>query len=94
MKGIPLLMKAIPKLQLYDSQLTSVHADICQLCLLAKCFKPALELLDIDITGICQEVRRYTTHQLIFHTVFLYRHHKVVPISMQNTICYIIITAE
>lgn len=57
MKGIPLLMKAISKLQLYDSQLTSVHADICQLSLLAKCFKPAVELLDIDITGICQEVR-------------------------------------
>lgn len=56
MKGIPILAKAISKLQLYDSQLTSIHADICQLCLMAKCFKPALEILDIDITGICQEV--------------------------------------
>lgn len=56
MKGIPLLAKAISKLQLYDSQLTSIHADMCQLCLLAKCFKPALEILDVDITGICQEV--------------------------------------
>lgn len=54
-KGISLLQKAISKLQLYDSQLTSIHADLCQLCLLAKCFKPALEVLDIDITGICQE---------------------------------------
>lgn len=56
-KGIYLLQKAISKLQLHDSQLTSIHADLCQLCLLAKCFKPALELLDVDITGICQEVR-------------------------------------
>lgn len=55
-KGIPVLAKAISKLQLYDSQLTTIHADICQLCLLAKCFKPALEILDVDITGICQEV--------------------------------------
>ncbi|KAB0795751.1 hypothetical protein PPYR_10283 [Photinus pyralis] len=54
-KGISLLQKAISKLQLYDSQLTSIHADLCQLCLLSKCFKPALEILDIDITGICQE---------------------------------------
>lgn len=54
-KGISLLQKAISKLQLYDSQLTSIHADLCQLCLLAKCFKPALEILEIDITGICQE---------------------------------------
>ncbi|XP_018336043.1 COP9 signalosome complex subunit 3 [Agrilus planipennis] len=56
MKGILLLRKAISKLQLFDSQLTSIHADLCQLCLLAKCLKPALELLDIDIIGICQEI--------------------------------------
>ncbi|KRT86459.1 hypothetical protein AMK59_1737, partial [Oryctes borbonicus] len=55
MKGILLLKKAISKLQLYDSQLTSIHADLCQLCLLAKCFKPALQVLNVDITGICQE---------------------------------------
>ncbi|KAK4877067.1 hypothetical protein RN001_009573 [Aquatica leii] len=58
MKGISLLRKAISKLQLFDSQLTSIHADLCQLCLLAKCFKPALEVLDIDITGICQETNQ------------------------------------
>lgn len=58
LKGIVLLQKAISKLRLFDSQLTSIHADLCHLCLLAKCFKPALQLLDIDITGICQEVCR------------------------------------
>lgn len=58
-KGIYLLKKAICKLQLYDSQLTSIHGDLCQLCLLAKNFKPALAVLDIDITGICQEVDYY-----------------------------------
>lgn len=56
LKGIVLLQKAISKLRLFDSQLTSIHADLCHLCLLAKCFKPALQVLDIDITGICQEV--------------------------------------
>ncbi|KAK9875852.1 hypothetical protein WA026_009639 [Henosepilachna vigintioctopunctata] len=55
MKGIDLMRKAIAKLRLFDAQLTSIHADLCQLCLLAKCFKPALEILNIDITGICQE---------------------------------------
>ncbi|XP_019867891.1 COP9 signalosome complex subunit 3 [Aethina tumida] len=55
-RGIVLLQKAISKLRLYDSQLTSIHADLCQLCLLAKVFKPAIEVLDIDITGICQEI--------------------------------------
>lgn len=61
-KGINLLRKAISKLQLYDSQLTSIHADLCQLCLLAKNFKPALAILDIDIIGICQEVCFCASH--------------------------------
>lgn len=55
LRGIELLRRAIRKIQLFDSQLTSIHADLCQLCLLSKCFKPALEFLDIDVTGISQE---------------------------------------
>ncbi|KAF5279749.1 hypothetical protein FQA39_LY05439 [Lamprigera yunnana] len=58
MRGISLMRKAISKLQLFDSQLTSIHSDLCQLCLFAKCFKPALEVLEIDITGICQEINQ------------------------------------
>ncbi|XP_014215702.1 COP9 signalosome complex subunit 3 [Copidosoma floridanum] len=54
-RGIDLLCKAIRRIQLYDSQLTSIHADLCKLCLLAKCFKPALEFLNTDITGISIE---------------------------------------
>lgn len=56
MRGIELLKRAIAKIQVNESQLTSIHADLCQLCLLAKCFKPALPFLDIDITNISQEV--------------------------------------
>lgn len=52
MRGIELISIAIKKLQTSDSHLTLVHADLCQLCLLAKCFKPALKFLDIDITSI------------------------------------------
>lgn len=55
-RGIDLLKRAIRKIQLADSQLTSVHADLCQLCLLAKCFKPALDFLDTDISTINYEV--------------------------------------
>ncbi|KAK0090730.1 hypothetical protein PV325_006289 [Microctonus aethiopoides] len=54
-RGIDLLRRAIRKIQLFDSQLTSIHANLCRLCLLAKCFKPALEFLNTDITGISQE---------------------------------------
>ncbi|GLH13780.1 hypothetical protein R5R35_008973 [Gryllus longicercus] len=55
LRGIDLMRRAIRKIQLFDSQLTSIHADLCQLCLLAKCFKPALEFLNTDITSISQE---------------------------------------
>lgn len=55
LRGIDLMKRAIRKIQLFDSQLTSVHADLCQLCLLAKCFKPALEFLNTDITNISRE---------------------------------------
>lgn len=54
-RGIELLRRAIRKIQLYDSQLTSIHADLSKLCLLAKCFKPVLEFLDTDVTGISTE---------------------------------------
>lgn len=56
-KGISLLKQAIIRLKyLSENQLTSIHADLCQLCLLAKCFKPALQILDVDIVSISQEV--------------------------------------
>ncbi|RWS10457.1 COP9 signalosome complex subunit 3-like protein [Dinothrombium tinctorium] len=55
MRGIDLLCKAITKIQLSPTQLTSIHADLFQLCLLAKCLKPALYFLDMDITDISKE---------------------------------------
>ncbi|XP_047522997.1 COP9 signalosome complex subunit 3 [Pieris napi] len=55
-RGIEILKKAIRKIQLFDSQLTSIHADLCQLCLLSKCMKPALEFLETDVTGIGSEL--------------------------------------
>ncbi|XP_059475246.1 COP9 signalosome complex subunit 3 [Neocloeon triangulifer] len=55
MRGIEVLRKAISRIQQNKAQLTSVHADLCQLCMLSKCMKPAIELLDIDITSILPE---------------------------------------
>ncbi|XP_071815337.1 COP9 signalosome complex subunit 3-like [Apostichopus japonicus] len=54
-RGISTLLTALAKIQLHQGQLTSIHADICQLCLLSKNMKPALSLLDTDITEISQE---------------------------------------
>lgn len=54
--GIYTLEKAIVKLQESPSQLTTLHADLCLLCLVSKNFKPALKVLDNDITSISKEV--------------------------------------
>ncbi|XKL62575.1 hypothetical protein PGB90_002408 [Kerria lacca] len=53
--GIYTLERAIAKLQEHPSQLTTLHADFCQLCLLSKNFKPALPILNNDITSISKE---------------------------------------
>lgn len=67
LRGIELLCRAIRKIQLFDSQLTSIHADLCQLCLLSKCFKPALEFLDIDVTGISQEGGQFDSKYFLLY---------------------------
>lgn len=67
MRGIDLLRRAIRKIQLYDSQLTSIHADLYQLCLLSKCFKPALEYLDTDVTGISQEGGQFDSKYFLLY---------------------------
>lgn len=51
-QGIQILSQAIDKIRYYDTQLTFIHADLCQLSLVAKVFNPALKFLDVDITGI------------------------------------------
>ncbi|XP_035794286.1 COP9 signalosome complex subunit 3-like [Anopheles albimanus] len=50
--GVQVLEQAVEKIRLFNSQLTPIHADLCQLCLCAKVFNPAIRVLDIDITTI------------------------------------------
>uniref|UniRef100_A0A674MCC1 COP9 signalosome subunit 3 n=1 Tax=Takifugu rubripes TaxID=31033 RepID=A0A674MCC1_TAKRU len=59
LRGVVILKQAIDKMQMNTNQLTSVHADLCQLCLLAKCFKPALPFLELDMMDICKENGAY-----------------------------------
>uniref|UniRef100_A0A8D8UJW0 COP9 signalosome complex subunit 3 n=1 Tax=Cacopsylla melanoneura TaxID=428564 RepID=A0A8D8UJW0_9HEMI len=60
-RGIPIIRAAIKKIQTCESQLTSLHSDLCQLCLLAMNFKPALEFLDVEITTIANEGPQFDT---------------------------------
>lgn len=59
LRGIGVLKQVIDKMQMNTNQLASIHADLCQLCLLAKCFKPALPYLDMDMMDICKENGAY-----------------------------------
>ena len=65
LRGVALLAKAITKIQITSSQLTSIHADLCQLCLLSKCMKPALPFLNVDITEISKEGGQYDAKQFL-----------------------------
>ncbi|XP_064350912.1 COP9 signalosome complex subunit 3 isoform X2 [Camelus dromedarius] len=65
LRGIGVLRQAIDKMQMNTNQLTSVHADLCQLCLLAKCFKPALPYLDVDMMDICKENGAYDARHFL-----------------------------
>ncbi|KAI8126188.1 COP9 signalosome complex subunit 3 [Lucilia cuprina] len=50
--GLNVLATAINKIRTSESQLTPIHADLCQLSLKSKCFRVALKYLDVDITTI------------------------------------------
>lgn len=52
LQGVRVLSQAVEKMQQFDTQLTAVHADLCQMSLAAKLFSAALRFLDIDITAI------------------------------------------
>lgn len=66
-RGIGILCQAICKAQNHHAHLTSIHSDLCQLCLLAKNFKPALTFLDVDITEISRESGHYDAKDFLLY---------------------------
>ncbi|CRL02159.1 CLUMA_CG015097, isoform A [Clunio marinus] len=71
-QGIQVLATAIEKIQLTESQLTPLHADLCQLCLCSKLFSPALHFLDIDITQISSSEENQDATTKYFLLYFYY----------------------
>ncbi|XP_025083044.1 COP9 signalosome complex subunit 3-like [Pomacea canaliculata] len=66
-RGLSILVRAIQKIQLHPAQLTSIHSDLCQLCLLSKNLKPALQFLDVDITDISREGGHYDAKDFLLY---------------------------
>ncbi|KAH6758577.1 Proteasome component domain protein [Perilla frutescens var. hirtella] len=54
MRGVAPLLTAIRKLQLSTEQLTTLHPDFLLLCLLSKCYKPGLSVLEDDVFEVEQ----------------------------------------
>ncbi|KAF0312920.1 COP9 signalosome complex subunit 3 [Amphibalanus amphitrite] len=66
-KGLRVLQQAIAKIQASPNQLTSIHADLCHLALSAKCFRPALDVLDVDIADISKENGKFESRHLLLY---------------------------
>jgi len=58
---------AISKIQEEASQLTSLHADLLQLCLVEKCLKPGLQRLNVDVTSLHEEMRKDAKNFLLYY---------------------------
>lgn len=54
MRGVAPMLRALQKLQYSSEQLTTLHPDFLLLCLLAKCYKTGLSILEDDIFDVDQ----------------------------------------
>ncbi|KAF8408392.1 hypothetical protein HHK36_007542 [Tetracentron sinense] len=54
MRGVAPMLMAVRKLQLSSEHLTTLHPDFLLLCLLAKCYKTGLSILEDDIFEVDQ----------------------------------------
>lgn len=54
MRGVAPLLTSLRKLQLSTEQLTTLHPDFLLLCLLAKCYKAGLSVLEDDVFEVDQ----------------------------------------
>ncbi|XP_062507632.1 COP9 signalosome complex subunit 3-like [Corticium candelabrum] len=67
LRGIDTIRLATEKLQPSMSCLTSIHADLAQLCLLSKCLKPAIPFLDSDVSDFVQEGGRFDVKPFLLY---------------------------
>jgi COP9 signalosome complex subunit 3 len=54
MRGVAPLLEAVKKLRSSSEHLTALHPDFLQLCLLSKCYKTGLSILEDDIFEVDQ----------------------------------------
>lgn len=67
-RGISILARAVRTLQQSSpASLTPAHSDLARLCLVSKCFSPALPFLDTDVALICKENGQFDAMYLLLY---------------------------
>jgi len=66
-RGISIISRAVKKLQISPGSLTPAHSDLTKLCLVSKCFSPALQFLDTDINQINKENGQFDAQYLLLY---------------------------
>eukprot|EP00287_Rhodomonas_sp_CCMP768_P007086 CAMPEP_0196729700 /NCGR_PEP_ID=MMETSP1091-20130531/10007_1 /TAXON_ID=302021 /ORGANISM="Rhodomonas sp., Strain CCMP768" /LENGTH=421 /DNA_ID=CAMNT_0042072615 /DNA_START=171 /DNA_END=1432 /DNA_ORIENTATION=- len=67
MFGIKALVAGVEKLRPTPEHLTSVHGDLLQLCLVAKCFTPALPIIEQRVLKVSKESMQARDFVLYFY---------------------------
>nr|CAG4646201.1 EOG090X04TU [Macrothrix elegans] len=79
-RGIGPLARAIHKARMNETQLTSLHASLLQLCLMAQNLKPSLEFINGDTTEINPENGYFDAK----HFLLYYYYGGVINAAMKN----------
>lgn len=82
MRAILPLQSAIRKLQPSSEYLTAIHADFLQMCLLSKCYKASLSILEDDIFEIDQKRTALVPRDFLLYCYYGYASY--VPLTNAN----------
>lgn len=80
-RGVAPMLTALKKLQASDEQLTPLHPEFLMLCLLAKCYKTGLSILDDDIFEVDQP------KDLFLYCYYGYAHSPLFPLDFFFFFC-------
>lgn len=81
MRSILPLQTAIRKLQPSSEYLTAIHADFLQLCLLSKCYKASLSILEDDIFEIDQKRTALVPRDFLLYCYYGYALYEPLTIA-------------
>lgn len=67
LSGVAPMLRAVSVASSGPGVLSCVHVLLCRLCLVSQCLRPALAVLDVDVTEISSELGRFTCQHLLLY---------------------------